>query len=301
MSKYVPRPGNSERKIVRRSSVTLEVSRSRPRRFIRRPGRRSVGSAAGAGGPRTRLSSSRPIRACRALLTFRVGARALIAALAVLALATGAVWLWRSTYLEVKHVEVVGAWTLTPADVAAAAELEGHRMLSVDLGDAQNRVRALPLVRSVRAERRWPDTIVLTVEERRPWGTWEQAGVTYAIDREGVVLGVGSGDADGPQIVSAEPTTLRQGDRVSYQAVDAVAELTELLPKTLGTQVGEVAVVPGKGVQVTTVDGRTAILGDSSSIAYKLAVWAAVEQEAAAERINYGVVDLRFGNRPVLQ
>ncbi len=240
-------------------------------------------------------------RACRALFGWRVGSRLLLASIAVLALAAGAVWLWRSTYLEIKHVEVVGASTLAPADIAAAAALDGDRMLSADLREAQERVRELPLVRTVRVERKWPDTIVLTIEERRPWGSWDQAGVMYVIDREGVVLGVSNGDTGGPHVISAEPTSLRQGDRVSYQAVDAVAEIYELLPRTLGLQVTEVAFVPGTGVRVTTDDHQTAILGDSSSIAYKLAVWAAVEEAAAAERINYGVVDLRFGNRPVLQ
>ena len=43
------------------------------------------------------------------------------------------------------------------------------------------------------------------------------------------------------------------------------------------------------------------MLGDSSSIAYKLSVWAAMAQQAQLQKINYTTIDLRYGNRPVLQ
>ena len=91
------------------------------------------------------------------------------------------------------------------------------------------------------------------------------------------------------------------GDRVDYQAVDAAAEIYDKLPRQLGTTVAEVAFITGKGVQVTTTNNQTALFGDSSSIAYKLAVWAALAQEAQARNINYTTIDLRYGNRPVLQ
>ena len=84
-------------------------------------------------------------------------------------------------------------------------------------------------------------------------------------------------------------------------AVDAAAEIYELLPRQLGTTVTEVAFLTGKGVQVTTGSGEVALLGDSGGITYKLAVWAAVASEARREGIAYSVVDLRYGNRPVLQ
>jgi cell division protein FtsQ len=137
-------------------------------------------------------------------------------------------------------------------------------------------------------------------EEAGP-GTWEQGGVRYTIDREGVVLGTLPPPDGSPVIRSSEPGSRLQGDRVDYQAVDAAAEIYERLPRQLGTTVKEVAFVAGKGVQVTTANGEVALFGDSSSIAYKLAVWAALSQQARTRGISYTTVDLRYGNRPVLQ
>ncbi len=211
------------------------------------------------------------------------------------------IWLWRSPVFEVAHVEVEGNQRVSTDTIVDRANLFGQRMFTADIGAAQARVYGIPLVSAVKVERRWPDRIRIVVEERRPWGTWEQAGITYTIDREGYVLGTLPPPAGLPAIRSAGIAALTQGERVDYHAVDAAAEIYEQLPRQLGTTVSEVAYLEGQGVQVTTADGRTALLGDSSSIAYKLAVWAALAAEARQRGINYTSIDLRYGNRPVVR
>lgn len=229
---------------------------------------------------------------------WRFGAAGLVV---VLAVAGAGAWAWQSTFFQVNQVQVEGAGRISPETVIARSGLLGQRMFSADLASAQEQLYSIPLLHSVSVRREWPDTIRIVVVERQPWGTWDQGGVRYTIDREGVVLGTIPPAAGSPVIKSAETTSLHQGDRVSYQAVDAAAEIYEKLPRQLGTTVTEVAYVPGKGVQVTTADGQVALLGDSSSIAYKLAVWAALARQAQDRHINYTQIDLRFGNRPVLQ
>jgi cell division protein FtsQ len=208
---------------------------------------------------------------------------------------------WTSPFFKVANVEVVGNDRVATTTVVEATGLLGQSMFDADMASAQEALYAQPLVNAVRIERDWPHSIRVVIEERQAWGTWEQSGVRYVIDREGVVLGVGAASQGSPVIKSSEAGNRITGDRVNYQAVDAAAEIYEKLPRQLGTTVAEVAFITGKGVQVTTTNNQTALFGDSSSIGYKLAVWAALQQEAQAQRINYTTVDLRYGNRPVLQ
>ncbi len=210
-------------------------------------------------------------------------------------------WVWQSPLVEVSHIKVEGNERMATETIVGKAGLLGENMFTADLATAQKEIYSLPLVSSVNIEREWPNTLKITVKERRAWGTWEQAGVRYTIDREGVVLGTIPPADDSPVIRSSEPGSRLQGDRVDYQAVDAAAEIYERLPRQLGTTVKEVAFVAGKGVQVTTANGEVALFGDSSSIAYKLAVWAALSQQARTRGISYTTIDLRYGNRPVLQ
>lgn len=213
----------------------------------------------------------------------------------------GAYWMWSSPFFKVSNVEVVGNQRMAKSTVVETAGLLGSSMFDADLAAAQAALYQQPLVNSVRLERDWPHTVRVVVEERKAWGTWEQSGVQYTIDREGVVLGQGPATQGSPLIRSTELGNRRVGDRVDYQAVDAAAEIYEKLPRQLGTTVAEVAFITGKGVQVTTTNNQTALFGDSSSIAYKLSIWAALAQEAQARRISYTTIDLRYGNRPVLQ
>lgn len=215
--------------------------------------------------------------------------------------AYGAYWTWSSPFFKVSNVEVVGNQRVSTGTVVESSGLLGESMFNADLASAQQALYQQPLVNSVRIERDWPHTVRVVIEERKAWGTWEQTGVQYTIDRDGVVLGQGAAPAGSPVIRSTEAGNRIVGDRVNYQAVDAAAEIYEKLPRQLGTTVAEVAFTSGKGVQVTTTNGQTALFGDSSSIAYKLSVWAALAQEAQVRNINYTTIDLRYGNRPVLQ
>ena len=213
----------------------------------------------------------------------------------------GGVLIWRSTLLDVAHLEVTGNQRVETQTVVERANILGANIVTADLARVERSLYELPLVASVRVERDFPNTVRLIIEERKGWGTWQQGGISYTIDREGVVLGTIPPSQGSPVIRSADTYTLRIGDRVNYQAVDAAAEIYDRLPRQLGTTVSEVAFVRGKGVTVVTADGQTALLGDSSSIGYKLAVWAAMATEAQKQRISYTSIDLRYGNRPVVQ
>jgi cell division protein FtsQ len=213
----------------------------------------------------------------------------------------GGGWLYESSVFRVTEIQVVGAKRTSSESVVETANLLGESMFDANLVQAQKDLYKLPLVASVKVERAWPNSIKVTLQERQAWGTWQQGGVDYTIDREGVVLALGSAGQDVPLIRSSEPGSRQQGDRVDYQAVDAAAEIYDKLPRQLGTTVKDVSFEAGMGVRVTTADNQTALFGDSSSISYKLAVWAAMAQQARVQRINYTTVDLRYGNRPVLQ
>ncbi len=211
------------------------------------------------------------------------------------------VWAWESPLLRVREVEVVGAGASRESDIIERVDFWGERTFTADLSTAAAAILELPLVASVDIERHWPDTVRITVREREPWGSWEQAGLRYTIDREGFVLGHQAPPAGSTTIVSNESFSLRPGDRVDRHAVEAAAEITSQIEKALGTPAVELTYSPDEGIRVRTADGQTALLGDSSGIAYKLAVWARVAQEATARDITYSTIDLRFGDRPVLR
>ena len=291
-----PEPRRQPNRIVRRKQPPREAT---PRRAPEPSAEQKRGRAVGR--HQLRLGGRLSAVARRGRTWLRTRWLPVAAGAVLLGLVGAGVWAWQSPTLQVREVEVVGNVSVRESDVLDQVDFLGERMFTVDLDAAARAVADLPLVAAVEIDRVWPGTVRITVREREPWGSWEQAGVRYTIDREGYVLGHRSPPAGSTTIVSNESYSLRAGDRVDYHAVDAAAEITSQIEKALGTWAVELTYSPGEGIRVRTADGQTALLGDSSGIAYKLAVWARVAEEATARNITYSTIDLRFGDRPVLR
>lgn len=290
------KPRRQPNRIVRRKRpATADVP-------LQKPAHAEVGRKdPSVGRRRLRLGAKTAAFGQRGLSWLRARRLSIAAALLLLGLVGAGAWAWNSPTLQVREVEIEGAVATRESDILERVDLWGERMLTADLGGVADAIADLPLVASVEITREWPGTVHISVREREPWGSWEQAGLRYTIDREGYVLGHGAPPAGSTTIVSNESYSLRAGDRVDYHAVDAAAEINQQIEEALGTRAVELTYSPGEGIRVRTADGQTALLGDSSGIAYKLAVWARVAEEALAREITYSTIDLRFGDRPVLR
>ena len=281
-----------------------DTSRPEPKRVVRRT--RNAAPAGAKPQPRKNAAivGRRQPRSMSAVQTASRRTRAWVRKrwLPIVAgVVAGAVWTWQSPLLRVREVEVVGAVAASERDIIDRVDFWDERMLTVSFREAERAITEIPLVASVEIERDWPGTVRITVHEREPWGSWEQAGLRYTIDREGYVLGHGTPPPHSTTIVSNESFSLRPGDRIDHHAVDAAAAINEQIERALGTRAVELTYSPDEGIRVRTADGQTALLGDSSGIAYKLAVWARIAEEATAQNITYSTIDLRFGDRPVLR
>lgn len=71
-------------------------------------------------------------------------------------------------FFLVRHVEVRGTRFTTPSDLAAALKIDTTFSIWNDLDPLVARVRANPQVGSARIARRFPSTLVITVEEFEP-------------------------------------------------------------------------------------------------------------------------------------
>lgn len=91
--------------------------------------------------------------------------------------------------LRIEEVLVVGRKnTDRELLLRALGTARGSPILAFDVTRAKDRVEILPWVRSASVERMLPDTILLTVEERRPLALWQNEGQFALIDYEGVII-----------------------------------------------------------------------------------------------------------------
>ena len=91
--------------------------------------------------------------------------------------------------LTVRDVVIEGREkTPEPMLRAALGVAPGDKLLGFSLEAARARIEQLAWVQSATVERRLPGTIVVTLQERRPFAVWQSAGKFVLIDRQGQVV-----------------------------------------------------------------------------------------------------------------
>jgi cell division protein FtsQ len=120
--------------------------------------------------------------------SWRRKAFAVSAIVLVLALLAGGLWIvYFSTVLVTKRVTVVGTRNLTPTQVSFAVQIPlGVPLARQNLGEITKRARALPVIETATAERDWPNTITVTVVERRPVLAVQEPNGYLVVDKLGV-------------------------------------------------------------------------------------------------------------------
>lgn len=87
---------------------------------------------------------------------------------------------------RIDQVDVEGASPLAKADILRAARLAANApILDLDLDGLRRQVEAVGWVKSARVVRLLPDTVVITIAERRPMAVWQHEGRTRVIDDTG--------------------------------------------------------------------------------------------------------------------
>jgi len=83
-------------------------------------------------------------------------------------------------------VQVTGASRLAKPDILAAADLPRHQpMLGLDLDAVKARVETIGWVQEARISRMLPDTLLISVKERRQLAVWQHQGRSVVIDDKG--------------------------------------------------------------------------------------------------------------------
>ncbi|HST46990.1 cell division protein FtsQ/DivIB [Jatrophihabitans sp.] len=187
-----------------------------------------------------------------------------VAALLVLALAA---WLIGfSSVLGVRSVNVVGARTVTAAQVRAAAGIRpGTPLARLDLAAVRDRLRAVAPIRTVTVSRSYPATVTIRITERvaigyRPVDPGTGGGAVLLVDRDNVAF----------RTVSAVPKHL---PRLLVPATGASATAAALvagaLPAAIVAKLASVSAPSEQSVTLSLRDGRSVLWGGTDRSADK--------------------------------
>jgi cell division protein FtsQ len=190
----------------------------------------------------------------------------LIGVLVVALVATGVWFVYFSSALTVKRVDIDGQHLLSRRQVLASAKVPvGEHLALVDVDAIAARVRALAEVRSADVSRKWPDSIRIDIRERVAVAVIDIGGQLRGLDSEGVVFNTYAKAPPGlPRISSTSQTT--------REALEEAAAVVAALPRELSAMIDHLEVQTVDRITLALRDGRLVLWGSSDDSATKAQV-----------------------------
>jgi cell division protein FtsQ len=192
----------------------------------------------------------------------------------------GAVYVaYFSPLLVVRQVSVSGNQQLRAEQIVAAAQVPmGTPLALQDVEAIARRATTLPAVQAASVSRTWPDTIRVTVTERRPLLAVRQPGGFALVDSEGVAFAESGSVPGGVMLVEVNPT-----NRPLLQDVGAVAAA---LPGDLGRQVSMLGATDADRIILKLKSGVTVQWGNAADSPLKAEIVAAMLKSTKAAAID---------------
>jgi cell division protein FtsQ len=202
------------------------------------------------------------------------------------------------------QVKVTGTHYLSEAEVTAASGLKpGDGMFRLDLKTAAEKVGRLPWVRRVLFERRLPQNILISVEERKP-AALVDAGTLWGVDDEGRLLPPSTEllNEDLPVLSGVSIRAEDAGNTRTAQAFKPALEFLAVLKKedpALYSDVSEVRAPQADDLRVTFLDGTMARFGSDAG-EDELRHMASVLSDLSAKNRHASLLDFRYKDQVVV-
>lgn len=198
---------------------------------------------------------------------------AAIAALVVVVLLVAGWLVAMSSVLAARHVSVSGQHALTAAQVRDAAAVPlGVPLARQDLDAIAARAAALPQVESVHVVRDWPETVAVTVVERRALLAVPQPDGYALVDAHGVAFQTSTSLPDGVLRTDADPT--------ATPLMQQLATVADALPASLRKHVDRLEATSPDHISLQLDNGVSVSWGDANESPLKAEVVAALRKKA---------------------
>ncbi len=190
-------------------------------------------------------------------------------------------------FFRVRHVEVVGARYLDPADILARLKVDTSGSVWDDTDEMLSRVAAHPLVSNASIDRKLPGTFVVTIVEHAPVALVATEDGFKAYDERAVVLPIDPtrSEVDVPILFAPDSVMLRLLGAVRTKAPGLYGRMSEIRRD----QAGEITFVLDSHPVRTLSDVTLQRLTDLEL----------VESDLARRRVRVTELDLRYRDQVI--
>lgn len=230
----------------------------------------------------------------------------LAALLGALVLVVTLAWVLSAPEFTVRRLDVVGASTTNPGDVAVAGGVMGFNVFTVDPQLVAERASSLPTVREAHSWNELPDRLVVRLVERQGAFLWRVGETRFLIDEGGFVIAADPAEDRTRGLLTVQATGAardagppRVGGRIDPAAV--AAALAVARPSlTVALPIVGLEWEPRGGLVLLGDGGWRIIFGSDARSAEKLVVCAELlkVEPPRGERGDWKILDVTDPDRP---
>lgn len=190
-------------------------------------------------------------------------------------------------FFRVRHVEVVGARYVAPADIVDRLRVDTTASVWDATEPLEARVAEHPLVQRVQVDRRLPGTLVVRLVEHVPVALVSGPGGFRAYDARGVSLPIDptTADVDAPILARPDSVLLRLLGAVRVEAPTLYRRVSEVRRERTGDVVLMLDSIPVRALADVTL--------------HRLADLEPVELDLARRRLRVAELDLRYRDQVI--
>lgn len=220
----------------------------------------------------------------------------------IILLMTATYVLARSPVFEVKEIRVVGNNALTVEKLVATSGINtGVNIFRLDLKSNAEKVKAIPLIKSVEINRVFPSTVEIVVQERQPIALLPIQGGFIQVDEDGFCLQ--NSNLTSSQIPVVTGISFKApvpGGKITSESLKKGLAVAKGLPAGLIPMISEIH-VDGEQVIVYTLDGIQCRLGIPGDVQQKGEVFMKVLEELKGKSKRIVYIDLSRADSPVVK
>jgi hypothetical protein len=207
-------------------------------------------------------------------------------------------------YLKVIPVE--GAVSIAAADIVQASALASNHVFAADPDLAAARIAELPGVIAAKVTLRWPNRLLIQVQEDSPKAMWQEGGQQFWITNSGQLIPVGSStsgllliESEMPVAVSEElddTTTAKPQASLAFISKDVLTGallLGDLLP-----ELEKLYYRPSSGLSYEDGRGWRVYLGTGNDMKQKLVTHEAIAAELLANGLTPSYISVSNQEKP---
>ena len=220
--------------------------------------------------------------------------------------------LWAALYygvFAVRNIQIIGNSQVPDGEMIRLSGIRiGMPLFSVNTQEVERKLEQNPVLKFRYMEKKLPDTLIISVREREAccWMTWN--GIMYTMDKQRAVLFETEDMTIQPsELVRVSGLEIRAGAMTGQTLVLDSAEqqmvFTNLFleMKVLGCTklIKEADLSNLNSLLLTTRDGFTVALGDSSNIHAKLRAMLLTREELLKRNYQGGVINVTLPETPI--